>query len=177
MIITGGNFRSRKIKSPKEKIVKPTLSKVRESIFNVLSNMIEFEGKNFLDLFSGSGIMGFEAISRGFSKLTCIDNNIQNVMLLKENAKILGIDANILKYDALKYLKNHCDNYDIIFLDPPYESDYIEKCLSIIKETQNKPIIVIEILEEKEIDLTDFVILQEKKYGICKIYFLKQQKS
>ena len=177
MIITGGNFRSRKIKSPKEKIVKPTLSKVRESIFNVLSNMIEFEGKSFLDLFSGSGIMGFEAISRGFSELTCIDNNAQNVMLLKENAKILGIDANILKYDSLKYLKNHCDNYDVIFLDPPYESDYIEKCLSIIKKTQNKSIIVIETLEEKEIDLTDFAILQEKKYGICKIYFLKQQKS
>ena len=66
MNITGGKYNSRKIKTAEYENIKPTLSKTRQGIFNTLSAMIDFEGKLFIDLFSGSGIMGLEAISRGF---------------------------------------------------------------------------------------------------------------
>ena len=67
MIITGGKYKGRKILAPDEKITRPTLSKVRQGVFNTLFSMIgEFEEKSFLDLFGGSGIMGLEALSRGF---------------------------------------------------------------------------------------------------------------
>ena len=70
MIITGGIYKGRKIDSPNEKITRPTLSKVRQGVFNTLFSMIgNFESKTFLDLFGGSGIMSLEAISRGFYRV------------------------------------------------------------------------------------------------------------
>ena len=67
MIITGGKYKGRKVLAPDEKVTRPTLSKVRQGVFNVLFSEIgDFEGKSFLDLFGGSGIMGLEALSRGF---------------------------------------------------------------------------------------------------------------
>ena len=70
MIITGGTYKGRKIIAPDENYTRPTLSKVRQGVFNTLFSLIgDFEGKSFLDLFGGSGIMGIEAISRGFDEV------------------------------------------------------------------------------------------------------------
>ena len=72
MNITGGKYKGQKIKAPDENITRPTLSKVRMSVFNTLQAMMDFEGASFLDMFAGSGIMGLEAISRGFSRSVAI---------------------------------------------------------------------------------------------------------
>ena len=178
MIITGGKYRSRKLISPSEKIVKPTLSKVRESVFNILSSRIDFEGKHFLDLFAGSGIMGFEAISRGFSFLTSIDNNAKNIALLKQNANTLGIDGTFIKYDALNFLKNRDKNFDVIYLDPPYDSDLAQQVLDLISQNNilsQNGIIITETRKDKIIDFSDFSILKECSYGLCKLVFLNQK--
>ena len=74
MNITAGKFKGQKITAPDEKITRPTLSKVRMSIFNTLQAMIDFEGASFLDMYAGSGIMGLEALSRGFAKAVGIEN-------------------------------------------------------------------------------------------------------
>lgn len=75
MNITAGIFKGQKVVAPDERITRPTLSKVRMGIFNTLQAMIDFEGKSFLDMFAGSGIMGLEAISRGFSNVCAIEKN------------------------------------------------------------------------------------------------------
>lgn len=175
MIITGGKYRSRKLISPAEKIVKPTLSKVRESVFNILYSRIDFEGKTFLDLFAGSGIMGFEAISRGFSSLIAIDNNSNNVALLKKNAASLGIEGKFIKYDALKFLKSPKETVDVIFVDPPYDTDLANLALDEIIDNgilAKDGIIVIETRKNKQIDFDGYKVIKECNYGLCNLYFL-----
>lgn len=73
MIITAGRFKGQKITAPDENITRPTLSKVRMSVFNTLQSMIDFEGSSFLDMYAGSGIMGLEALSRGFERACAIE--------------------------------------------------------------------------------------------------------
>src|SRR5574344_148331 len=96
MNITAGKYRGRKVIAPDEKIVRPTLSKVRESIFNVLFSMINFQNKSFLDMFAGSAIMGLEALSRGFSDALEIEKNLKVVQIIKENYKSLGQNVNLI---------------------------------------------------------------------------------
>jgi len=178
MIITGGKYRSRKLTSPSEKIVKPTLSKVRESVFNILSSRIDFDGKSFLDLFAGSGIMGFEAISRGFSFLTAIDNNANNIALLKDNAKKLGIEGFFIKNNALNFLKTCEEKFDIIYIDPPYGSDLVEQSLNLIFNNRvltDNGIIIVETQKNKSIDSAAFKVIKEAVYGFCKLTFLTQK--
>ena len=75
MIITAGKFKGQKVQVPDENITRPTLSKVRMSIFNTLQAMLDFEGSSFLDMYAGSGIMGLEALSRGFSKVVAFEKH------------------------------------------------------------------------------------------------------
>ena len=75
MNITGGIYNRQKITAPDENITRPTLSKVRMGVFNTLSSMMDVEDRSFLDMFAGSGIMGLEALSRGFSKIVAIEKN------------------------------------------------------------------------------------------------------
>jgi 16S rRNA (guanine(966)-N(2))-methyltransferase RsmD len=85
MIITSGKFKSRKVTAPDENITRPTLSKVRMSVFNTLQSLVNFEGSSFLDMYAGSGIMGLEAISRGFEKAVAIEKNLKVVNVIKSN--------------------------------------------------------------------------------------------
>ena len=86
MNITAGKYKGRRIAAPDEKSTRPTLSKTRMGIFNTLYSIIgEFEGKSFLDVFGGSGIMGLEALSRGFSKVKVIEQNRKSAEIIKKN--------------------------------------------------------------------------------------------
>ena len=87
MNITAGKFKGQKIIAPDENITRPTLSKVRMSVFNTLQAMIEFEGKSFLDMYAGSGIMGLEALSRGFSSIVMLEKNKKVYNVIKSNLK------------------------------------------------------------------------------------------
>ena len=87
MNITGGKYKGQKITAPDENITRPTLSKVRMSVFNTLQAMVEFEGLSFLDMFSGSGIMALEALSRGFGKILLIEKNRKVYNITKSNKK------------------------------------------------------------------------------------------
>ena len=84
MIITGGKYKGRKVCAPDEKITRPTLSKVRQGVFNTLFSILgDFQGKTFLDLFGGSGVMGLEALSRGFEEVTVFEKNFKVAQILK----------------------------------------------------------------------------------------------
>ena len=91
MNITGGKFKGRKISAPDERITRPTLSKIRMGVFNSLySKFGEFNNLTFLDVFGGSGIMGLEALSRGFLAVTVIEQNKKSGIILKKNYEQWG---------------------------------------------------------------------------------------
>ena len=129
MNITAGKYKGRKIIAPDEKITRPTLSKVRMAVFNILQSLIDFENASFLDMFAGSGIMGIEAISRGFKNVVAIEQNPKVLKILSQNYKILDIAPNIIRGDSLKVIPN--EYFDVIYIDPPYYSGIYEKALEI----------------------------------------------
>ncbi len=173
MNITGGIYNGRKIKTPDEKIVRPTLSKVRESVFNVLYSLIgEFTGKSFLDMFGGSGIMGLEALSRGFSKSVVFEKNRQVAQIIKSNYSVLNLALDLTIGDSIKLIQKREESFDVIYIDPPYMSGIYENILEWIKsdDKTNNSVIILEHVVE--LDFTDFEILKQKKYSDKYLTFL-----
>ena len=168
MIITGGIYKGRKVNAPSEKITRPTLSKVRMGVFNTLYSMTgDFEDKNFLDLFGGSGIMGLEAISRGFKKVTVVEKNLKAASIITKNYESLGLIPNLITGDSLKYLKSTGENFDIIYIDPPYESGLYEMVFPLIKQN------TLVILEHSEPIVSGMSHLKEKNYGGKLVTFIQ----
>ena len=177
MNITAGKYKGQKIIAPDENITRPTLSKVRMSVFNTLQAMIDFEGASFLDMFSGSGIMGLEALSRGFSKVVMIEKNRKVYNVIKSNIKKYEKDNDIrlILGDSLKnneiFLCTQNDNsFDIVYIDPPYFSGIYEQSLDVASKVC-KGIIILEHVVE--LDLTAYDVLKQKKYGDKYITFIK----
>lgn len=175
MNITGGKLNSRIIKIPPQENIKPTLSKVRQGIFNSLSTMMDFEEKLFLDMFSGSGIMAFEAYSRGF-KITGFEKDKLSFLGIKQNANNLGIEGYFFCGNAIKLISKNQETFDVIYLDPPYDSDLYERALNIIK-SENKlkenGIVILERKEEKIINKEGFKTIKTKNYADKTIDFLQ----
>ena len=132
MNITAGKYKGQKIQAPDENITRPTLSKVRMSVFNTLQAMIDFDGASFLDMYSGSGIMGLEALSRGFSRVVMVEKNRKIYNVIKSNIKKYEKDNNIklIFGDSLKVCEK-LEPLDIVYIDPPYFSGVYEKSLEI----------------------------------------------
>ena len=129
MNITGGKYNRQKITAPDENITRPTLSKVRMSVFNTLGAIIDFEGKSFLDMYAGSGIMGLEAISRGFEKSVAVEKNKKVYNVIKSNFEKYNKDNDIKLVfgDSLQVCKKLTEKFDVIYIDPPYFSGIYER--------------------------------------------------
>ena len=135
MQIHAGRYKGRRIKTVKNAPYRPTTSIVRKSLFDILKNI---SGKTLLDLFAGSGIIGFEALSRGAKTITFVDSSLRVNSLLKMNSIFFKEEEIIfIKNDVFKFLKN-CDSYDFIFADPPYKFDnfneLIEQAISHLND-------------------------------------------
>ena len=160
MIITAGIYKGRKLKAPDEKITRPTLSKVRMGVFNTIFSLIgSFENKTFLDVFGGSGIMGLEALSRGFKSVKVYELNKKSAEIIKYNYSLVGLKSNLVIGDSLKLISKNSEFYDVAYIDPPYESDIYEKIIPLI----NAGIIVIE--HSHSLNLEKFNVFKEKNYG------------
>lgn len=172
MNITGGIYNRQKIKAPDENITRPTLSKVRMSVFNTLGAIIDFNGKSFLDMYSGSGIMSLEAISRGFDRVVAIEQNKKVYSVIKSNFLRYEKehDLKLILGDSLKVCKKFEQKFDVIYIDPPYFAGIYEKSFEAIKEICND-IVILEHVTEVEIP-QNFEILKQKKYGDKIITFL-----
>ncbi len=172
MNITGGIYNRQRIKAPDENITRPTLSKVRMSVFNTLAAMTNFSGKSFLDMYSGSGIMSLEAVSRGFETVVAIEQNKKVYSVIKSNfSKYEKFhDLKLILGDSLKVCAKLNQKFDVIYIDPPYFSGIYEKSLDCVKN-MGKEIIILEHVTDIEIP-RDFKILKQKKYGDKFITFL-----
>lgn len=147
--IISGKWRNRHLPIIKEKQLRPTPDRVRETLFNWLIGKIE--GTRCLDLFAGSGALGFEALSRGAKHTTFIDVHEGVVKMLEQQAIALQAlaDCDIIKSDSLRWLNQHqkSASYDLIFLDPPFSSSLLEPCIgSLMSSTliRNGSLIYIE---------------------------------
>ena len=172
MRIIGGSLKGKKILLPIDNLTRPLRDLVKESIFNVLehSNKFSFSllHSNILDLFSGSGSFGIEAISRGAKKVTFLEKNIINLSCQK-SAKIL----NKCSYQFLENLSNNEIKFDLIFLDPPYKEKRINELINHIinkKILSDNGIIILHRHKKDNVKLTsEFNLIDERIYGISKI--------
>lgn len=175
MIITAGIYKGRKIVILDDKIVRPTLSKIRESIFNTLFSIMDFKEKKFLDMFAGSGIMGLEALSRGFGYVLALEKSPKVAKILKENYKNIGLTSNLIIGDSLKKISKIKDKFDLIYLDPPYFSGIYEESLKKIRESSvlnADGIIILEHATEIKWQDSGFRLIKQKKYSNKLITFL-----
>ena len=177
MNITAGKYKGQKITAPDENITRPTLSKVRMSVFNTLQAMMNFEGASFLDMFSGSGIMGLEALSRGFSKVVLIEKNKKVYNVIKSNIKKYEKDNDIklILGDSLKVLSHseqseESHSYNIVYIDPPYFSGVYEESLKVASRICDGIVILEHVTEVK---LEDYDVIKQKKYGDKFVTFIK----
>lgn len=171
MIITAGRFKGQKITAPDKNITRPTLSKVRMSIFNTLQSIIEFEGNSFLDMFAGSGIMGLEAFSRGFSNVTAIEKNPKAFQIIKSNFKRFSPAPKLLTGDSLKIVPALQEKFDVIYIDPPYFSGIYEQSLESIKNISNGIVILEHVTD---VNFSSYELIKQKKYGDKFVTFLKK---
>ena len=151
---------------------RPTMDRVKESLFGIIQNKIK--NSVVLDLFAGSGSLGIEAISNGASEVYFIDNNIELINIIRKNTSGIKENIHIMKSDyksALELLKNSNIKFDIIFLDPQYNLNLIYDCLNKIVEynlLSENGIIVCEY-ETENIEDNVLNLVKEKKYGSKKI--------
>lgn len=162
--IISGKYKGRKLKGYDIEGTRPTMDRVKESIYGIIQGYVK--DSIVLDLFAGSGSLGLEAISNGALKLILIDNNKKVTDILKENIKSFDDDIEVLNIDYKKYLKETNLKFDIIFLDPPYRAGLMNKALGIIEERNllNENGIVVCEFENIEIK-TNLKLIREKKYG------------
>jgi 16S rRNA (guanine966-N2)-methyltransferase len=186
--IIGGSFRGRKISFTPLDGLRPTPNRVRETLFNWLAPVIT--DAKCLDLFAGSGALGFEALSRGASLVTFVDKSRKVIEKLKENAALLHITnigflvaeiPKFLKKIAIESQQNNID-YDIVFLDPPFYKNLVEiTCQKLEENNLLAKNALIYLETEIKIDVEksvpkNWMQLQNKKSGHVK-YSLFQRKS
>lgn len=173
MIITAGEFKGQKILTPDESITRPTLSKVRMAVFNTLQALMDFNGKSFYDMYAGSGIIGLEALSRGFDSLTSSEKNPKVVSVLKNNYKkfLSKKKINFVMGDAIKIAQKQSQIFDVVYIDPPYFSGVYENSLIAVRS-----IAKLVILEHVvDVDFTGWKVLKQKTYGGKTISFIEKE--
>jgi 16S rRNA (guanine(966)-N(2))-methyltransferase RsmD len=173
MRIISGKFGSRRFNYKLPNGIRPTTDMARESIFNILDNMIDYNGLKVLDLFAGSGSIGIEFLSRGAEFVHFNDKNSQSINYIKKIIDELGVsNYSSSKISALNYLKTNNINseskiFDIIYIDPPYESNEYQAILDLIKESkfiENGGLVLVESNLVKKYDF-GYNILKEKKFS------------
>jgi 16S rRNA (guanine(966)-N(2))-methyltransferase RsmD len=173
MRIISGEFKNRKIKMPYNQVTRPTSQKVRKAIFDVLADLTL--GKNVLDLYSGSGAIGLEALSKGADHVTFVEKNKKVLRIIKENVSALQIKNKtaIIGCEALSYLEKMSaqkQKFDLIFADPPYSRETAKKCLLKISNCDiltPSAIVVLEHYKKDELpkDCGALTLWQLKNYG------------
>lgn len=180
MKIIAGEYKGRIIKMPDG--IRPTSDKVRESLFEILKNRIE--GASFLDLYSGSGAVGIESLSRGSKKVVFVDNNRNCIAILKANLTKLGVSETSYGIygkdcvNSIKALQGSGVHFDIVFLDPPYRSGLAKNTLIELNSydilTPNA-LVIAEVFKKESLpeELGSFEKTRSCKYGDTLLEFFQ----
>ena len=172
MKVISGKLKGRKIEGYDIEGTRPTMDRVKESLFGSIQNYID--NSIVLDLFAGSGNLGIEAISNGSLKCYFVDNNKKCIKTIQDNIKQFGIEDNsvVIQNDyrnALQYFYHNDVKFDIIFVDPPYQYKLMNEILELVSNynlLNDNGIIVLEYSFDKlEEDIEGYSLLKYKKYG------------
>ena len=180
MRIISGKARGTKLFTLEGLDIRPTLDRVKESLFNIISDKIY--DSYVLDLFSGSGAIGLEFASRGAKKVILCDASKNAIEIIKKNIKKTHLENAVELYnlDFKKMIKTIENNkFDIIYLDPPYKTDYIMESISLVKNNQilsEDGIIIAETDEpekiKKQLEEINVEIIDQRKYGRANLFFI-----
>lgn len=183
MRIIAGKYSSRKLETLKGQQTRPTLDKVKEAVFSSLGGF--FDGGTVLDLYGGSGAIAFEALSRGMEHALIVDKSRAAIQVIRQNAKLLGCEEQCEIYPmsdlkALALCRDKGMQFDLIYLDPPYERQRNKEILAFLNENnmvKEQGDVVIESLKEEEYreSYGQLVYRKEVVYGIMKITYYRHQ--
>lgn len=181
MRVISGKCRGTKLIAPEGSNTRPTSDRIKETLFNIIS--FDLQGCQFLDLFSGSGGIGIESLSRGAQKvimvehnqdaLACIYKNLEKTRL-QDSANVYNIDV----YTALQKIRQNNEKFDIIFMDPPYKMEGIAKIFACIKEyellKETGYIILERATTNKSLQLEGYELIKEKTYKTTTLSFFER---
>jgi 16S rRNA (guanine966-N2)-methyltransferase len=117
--VVAGEFRGRRLTAPRGTRTRPTADRVREALFSMLGDV---SGARVLDLYAGSGALGIEALSRGADSAVFVERNPRAVAAIERNLESLGLEQEVLRQDAVRFLARAEGTFDLVFCDPPYDS-------------------------------------------------------
>ena len=185
MRVVSGMARGTKLYTLEGSNTRPTLDRVKEALFNIIQ--YDLENSNILDLFAGSGSLGIEALSRKAKFCAFCDNSYEATTIIKKNIEKTRFNDlskiyNMAYDKALLKMKNENLKYDIVFLDPPYETDYIQKSLELIIKYEllnDDAILILETDDQdrilNELENIQLDIRDVRKYGRVSLIFLKRK--
>ena len=173
--IIGGAWRRRVLKFPESEGLRPTPDRVRETLFNWLGQ--ELDGWHCLDLFAGSGALGFEAASRGAARVVMIEETPRVIVALRENAEMLENppQIEIIRRDALQYLASTKAKFDLIFLDPPYNKGWIPRLEPLLPGVLQEDAAVYVEAEQKIESLGEWHTVRHGRAGEVHFHLLRRQ--
>lgn len=177
--IIGGALKGKKLLSFKGHKIRPTSDRVKESLFNIISERLE-KGAAVLDLFAGSGNLGIEAMSRGAGRTCFVENDKKSLEILRKNIAHCGVSGSseVIPLDARKgiaVLENRGDRFDIIFLDPPYGKGLLGETLGILGQSpvSDSALVVAECWSKEEVkDRYGILVrIDTRRYGDTSLNF------
>ncbi len=176
--INAGEWRSRIIKFPDVDGLRPTPERVRQTVFNWLGQ--DLTGQICLDLFAGTGVMGFEALSRGATAVVMVEKSLSAYQALVANKQALQADrATLLNQDAIQFLAVNQQKFNLIFLDPPYNQQWVNKVLPmLVKHLHADGLIYVEAeyaAEDAPELMVDWIVLKQGKAGNVFYHLLKSR--
>ena len=177
MRVITGTARGRKLQEPSGMDIRPTADVVKEAVFNIIQ--FDIEGRRVLDLFAGTGQLGIEALSRGAAECVFVDESRDALKIVSENLSRCKLEGRVMQSDGPGYLERG-GKFDIIFLDPPYDTTLLDKCLEIVQNVDiltDGGIIVCESRREKVLPelKAPFARIIDRNYDKIKITVYKKE--
>lgn len=177
MRIIGGKYKGRSFHPGKKFKARPTTDIAKEGLFNILENRFDFSNKHILDLFSGTGSMGYEFVSRGCLSATFVETHYPHYKFILEVIENLGIDnAKVFKADAFKFVQKTPDTFNIIFADPPFDHPKFKEVPDTVLNSialQKDGVFILE--HPREFDFTAHPCFKElRRYGKVNFSFFEK---
>ena len=176
MRIIRGKHQRRQITAPGNLPVRPTTDMAKESLFNILENHFDFEEVIALDLFAGTGNISYELVSRGCPRVTAVDENNNCIKFIRDTANKLNMEELLaIRSDVFRFIPMHKMKYDLIFADPPYDSQHYDLLVNLVLENnllKEDGLFVVE--HNKFLDFKDHPrFVEQRRYGKVNFSFFK----